>query len=117
MREWAKRIKRDAFALWIAARDPRTPVVARMIAFATAAYAFSPIDLIPDFIPVVGLLDDVIIVPLGLWLALRLIPTELMDEYRVSASRLADRPTSTGAAVFVVAIWLGFVALVSAFFL
>ncbi len=86
-------------------------MAARAIAFGTAAYAFSPIDLIPDVIPVLGLLDDLVIVPFGLWLALRLIPAELMAEYRALAGRLAKRPTSRGAAIFVIALWLAGAAL------
>jgi len=71
-----------------------------------AAYAFSPIDLIPDFIPVLGLLDDVIIVPAGVWLVLQIIPAPLLAEYRVEATALAERPVSRGAAVAIAAIWL-----------
>lgn len=98
-------------ALWIAARDPRTPLKAKLVAGAVAAYALSPIDLIPDFIPVLGYLDDLLIVPLGIMLAVRLIPAPLMEEFR-AASRLRDgRPMSRIGAVFIVAIWLVAVAL------
>jgi uncharacterized membrane protein YkvA (DUF1232 family) len=76
-RQWAKAIKRDVVALWIAARDPRTPVMAKVVAGAIAAYALSPIDLIPDFIPVLGYLDDLVIVPLGIMLAVSLVPEGL----------------------------------------
>ena len=111
------RLKRHALTLYVASRDRRTPLAARLIAFGTAAYAFSPIDLIPDFIPVLGLLDDLVVVPLGLWLALRLLPDDLIAEYRKLAERLAERPTSTGAAVFIIAIWLSAAELVASFFL
>jgi uncharacterized membrane protein YkvA (DUF1232 family) len=78
-----------------------------LLAGAVAAYAFSPIDLIPDFIPLLGLLDDVIIVPLGVLLVMRMIPGPLLAEYRASASELAERPVSRKAAVIIAAIWLG----------
>ena len=105
---WAKTLKRDIIALWIAARDNRVPVYAKMVAGATAAYALSPIDLIPDFIPVLGYLDDVILVPLGIWFALRLIPLSLMDEFRLAASEQAKRPVSIFAARIVVMLWFSF---------
>lgn len=103
---WARNLKRDIVAIWIAARDPRTPILAKIIAGATAAYAFSPIDLIPDFIPVLGYVDDIIIVPLGIWLALRLIPEPLMTEFRKTASIRPDRPTSIVAAIAIILVWL-----------
>ncbi|MGY3112014.1 uncharacterized membrane protein YkvA (DUF1232 family) [Pantoea eucalypti] len=74
IKTWARNIKRDVHAVWLAARDPRTPLVAKVLAMIVAAYAVSPIDLIPDFIPVIGYLDDLIIVPLGIMLVVRLIP-------------------------------------------
>jgi uncharacterized membrane protein YkvA (DUF1232 family) len=77
-----------------------------VLAGAVAAYAFSPIDLIPDFIPVLGLLDDVIIVPLGVWLALRMIPAPLLADCRAEATLLAERPVSRGAAIAIGAIWI-----------
>jgi uncharacterized membrane protein YkvA (DUF1232 family) len=107
MRDWAREIKRDVHALYLAARDPRVPWYAKAVALAVAAYALSPIDLIPDFIPVVGHLDDVIIVPLGIVLAVRLIPAELLAEHRAAASAAGARPTSRTAAVVIVAIWIG----------
>ena len=79
---WAKRIKQDVLALWIAASDPRTPWQAKVVAASVAAYALSPIDLIPDFIPILGHLDDLLIVPLGILLAVKMVPTELMGEFR-----------------------------------
>ncbi|MEA3017815.1 MAG: hypothetical protein QOI38_2537 [Sphingomonadales bacterium] len=101
----ARRLERDAVALWIAARDPRVPWHAKALAGAVAAYALSPIDLIPDFIPLLGYLDDVLIVPAGIWLALRLIPPPLMDELREEADRRA-KPTSKAAAAVVVVMWV-----------
>lgn len=110
LKRWAKTLKRDVVALWLAARDPRTPTVAKVIAGVTAAYALSPIDLIPDFIPLLGFLDDLLIVPAGIWLALRLIPPVLMAELRETAGA-RDRPRSLAGAAAVVGIWLGAVAL------
>ena len=103
---WARSVKRDALALWIAARDPRTPWFAKALALAVAAYAFSPIDLIPDFIPVIGYLDDLIIVPLGILLVIKLIDPPLMAEFRTKATVIADRPVSRTAAAVFVLIWL-----------
>jgi uncharacterized membrane protein YkvA (DUF1232 family) len=110
LKRWAKALKRDVVALWLAARDPRTPALAKVVAGMTAAYALSPIDLIPDFIPVLGYLDDLLIVPAGIWLALRLIPPPLMAELR-EAALASERPRSLAGAVVVVLLWLGAVAL------
>ena len=96
--------------MWIAARDPRTPWLARLLAGAVAAYAFSPIDLIPDAIPVLGLLGDLLIVPLGVWAVLRLLPAPLLADYRAAAAVLAQRPVSRTAAVAIAAIWLAALA-------
>ena len=105
-KQWARTIKRDVHALWLAARDPRTPRLAKVLALVVAAYAISPIDLIPDFIPVIGYLDDLIIVPLGIMLVVRLIPSKLMDEYREAASNAAERPVSRVAAGLIIAVWI-----------
>ena len=102
---WAKALKRDVFALWIAARSARTPRIAKLIAGSVAAYAFSPIDLIPDFIPIIGYLDDLIIIPLGIALVVRLIPAQLMAEFRTEASLISDRPISYAAATVVIVVW------------
>ena len=110
-RDWARRLKRDVVALWIAARDPRTPLRAKIVAAAVAAYALSPVDLIPDFIPVLGYLDDLLLVPLGILIAVRLIPPELMAEFRERASRRDGRPSSIAAAVAIVLVWLAALAL------
>ena len=103
---WARAIRRDVVAVSIAARDPRVPWYAKALALAVAAYALSPIDLIPDFIPVLGYLDDLIIVPLGILLVIKLIPAELMAEFRAEAARREAAPRSTVAAVVIVLIWI-----------
>jgi uncharacterized membrane protein YkvA (DUF1232 family) len=105
LKRWARAIKRDAHALYLAARDPRVLLVAKALGVFIAAYALSPIDLIPDFIPVLGLLDDAIILPLLIWLAVKLIPAPIMAEHRAAAEAAADKPVSRMAAVVVVAIW------------
>ena len=106
LRRWARALKRDVVALYLAARDPRVPWYAKAVAACVAAYAFSPIDLIPDFIPVLGYLDDLIILPLGILLAVRLVPPDVMAELRAEADRRAARPTSRIAAIVIVALWL-----------
>jgi len=110
-KKWAKDLKRDTVALWIAARDPRTPVAAKIVAAAVAAYALSPIDIIPDFIPVLGYLDDVLIVPLGILLAIKLVPTPLMAEFRDAAARRESRPVSRAGLAAIVTVWIGGAAL------
>lgn len=105
-KSWAKAIKRDAITLWLAARDPRTPWYAKTLAAIIAAYALSPLDLIPDFIPVLGYLDDLIIVPLGILAVVAMIPAPLMHELREKALVLAERPVSKTAAVIIVLIWV-----------
>jgi len=100
-------------AVWIAARDPRVPWYAKAIAAAVAVYALSPIDLIPDFIPVLGYLDDVLIVPVGILLAVKLIPAPLMQEFRERALREIDRPKSYVGIVAVVAVWVAAAAWLS----
>jgi uncharacterized membrane protein YkvA (DUF1232 family) len=101
----ARSIKHDAVAVWIAARDPRVPWYAKVLAAAVAAYALSPIDLIPDFIPVLGYLDDLLIVPAGILLTVRLIPAELMVEFRAEAARRKGRPTSRAGAAVIALVW------------
>lgn len=105
-KEWARTITRDVVALWIAAHDPRVPWYAKAMAGAVAAYALSPIDLIPDFIPVLGYLDDLIIVPVGILLAVRMIPAPLMAEFRTEAARRERMPTSRAGLVAIVCIWI-----------
>lgn len=102
-------------ALWLAARDPLTPLGARNVAGTVAAYALSPIDLIPDVIPVLGYLDDLLIVALGIWTTIRLIPARLLAEFQAAASD-RSRPTSRAAAMVVIGLWLFSAVLVGAWF-
>lgn len=110
LRRWARSLKADVIALWFACRDPRTPRVAKLLAGLVVAYALSPIDLIPDFIPVLGLLDELILLPAGLWLVLRLVPAPVMAECRSRAQAWLDafkpRPRSLVAAAVIVVLWL-----------
>jgi uncharacterized membrane protein YkvA (DUF1232 family) len=115
-KEWARAIKRDVHALWLAARDPRTPWYAKALALGIAAYALSPIDLIPDFIPVLGYLDDAILLPLAIMLAVRLVPAEVMAEHREAAGRAQGNPVSRVGGAFIIALWLLAVAMVTWWF-
>lgn len=103
-------LKRQALQVWFIARHPRLPWHVRLLAMAVAAYAFSPIDLIPDFIPVLGLLDDVVLIPLGVAWVLKLTPAEVREEARAQAEVAATRPVSRIAAILIAAIWLGLLA-------
>lgn len=105
---WARALKREVSALYLACRDPRVPWYARALAGLVVAYAFSPIDLIPDVIPVIGYLDDLILVPLGVALVIRLIPPAVLGECRAEAGRLmaAGKPVNWVAAGVIIAIWL-----------
>jgi uncharacterized membrane protein YkvA (DUF1232 family) len=112
LKQWARSVKRDVLALYLAARDPRVPWPAKLLAACVAAYARSPIDLIPDFVPVLGYLDDVILVPLGILLATRLVPPAVMRELRAEAERrFATRPASRVAAIVIVLLWIALAAL------
>jgi uncharacterized membrane protein YkvA (DUF1232 family) len=106
LRTWARSLKRDVVALYLAARDPRVPWYAKLVAAAVAAYALSPIDLIPDFIPVLGYLDDVILVPLGILLAVKLVPPALMAEFRDEAQSWTERPMSKAGAAAIIVSWI-----------
>ena len=108
---WARTLKRDAHALYLVARDPRVPWYVKALAVAVAAYAASPIDLIPDFIPVLGYLDDLILVPLGIVLVISLVPPGIMAEHRALADAAQDRPVSKAAAVVVVLVWIAAIGL------
>jgi len=101
------RLAVEAHAAWLAARDPRTPPLARLLAVAVAAYALSPIDLIPDFIPVLGWLDDLILVPIGLWAVRRLIPDPLWADLHAAAEAAGNRPSSRAGMIAVLLIWAG----------
>lgn len=102
----AQRLKREVYALYLAYKDPRTPWLARVVAVCVVGYAFSPIDLIPDFIPVLGYLDDLVLLPLGIALALRLIPAEVMADCRRMAAEATERPTNWLVAGLIVALWV-----------
>jgi uncharacterized membrane protein YkvA (DUF1232 family) len=106
MIQFARTLKRDVHAVYLAARDPQTPWYAKVLAFAVAAYALSPIDLIPDFIPVLGYVDDLLIVPLGIALVIRLIPAEVMEKHRALAALAQERPVSRAAAIVIVLVWI-----------
>ena len=112
LKDWARAIKRDVHAIYLAARDPRVPWYAKALALCVAGYALSPIDLIPDFIPVVGYLDDLVIVPLGILAVVKLIPPDIMAEHRATAAIASERPISRVAAVVIVLLWIGSMALV-----
>jgi uncharacterized membrane protein YkvA (DUF1232 family) len=109
--DWARMIKRDVHALYLASRDPRVPWHAKALAALVAGYALSPIDLIPDFIPVLGYLDDVILVPLGILIVIRLIPPEIMSEHRETAAAAQGCPVSHRAAIVIICIGIASIAL------
>jgi uncharacterized membrane protein YkvA (DUF1232 family) len=106
LKAWARNLKRDSHAIYLASRDPRVPWYAKALAMAVAAYALSPIDLIPDFIPLVGYLDDLVIVPLGIWLVVSLIPGEVMAECRAKADAVGQRPVSRAGMIAILAVWI-----------
>ena len=107
LRSWARTIRQDVLALYLAAIDPRVPRLAKIVAVGVAAYALSPIDLIPDFIPVLGYLDDLVILPLGIMLAVKLVPADLMSEFRAAAVTHGRDPVlgKAGAAI-IVSLWI-----------
>ena len=108
----AHRIRIEAHAVYLAVRDRRTPWPARLVGLLVAAYALSPIDLIPDFIPVLGLVDDAILIPLGVWLFERLVPPALLAEHRAAAEAASTRPVSRWGVLLVMAIWAAVALLV-----
>jgi uncharacterized membrane protein YkvA (DUF1232 family) len=112
-RQWARRLKTETYALYLACKDPRVPWYVRLFAACVVGYAFSPIDLIPDFIPILGYLDDLILVPLGLALALRMIPPDVLADCRAQAQALdrQGKPVNWVAAGVIVLIWLLLAAL------
>jgi uncharacterized membrane protein YkvA (DUF1232 family) len=111
LRRWARALKVETLALYLVARDPRVPWHARLFVAAVVAYALSPIDLIPDFIPVLGYLDDLVLVPLGIALVVKLTPAPVLADARVRAAATAARPVSRAGAAVVIALWLLAVAL------
>jgi uncharacterized membrane protein YkvA (DUF1232 family) len=113
LRKRARSLKAEVYALYLAYRDPRVPLYARIFAGGVVAYAFSPIDLIPDFIPVLGYLDDLVLVPLGIALTLKMIPPPVMEESRARAKEIMaqGKPVNLAAAAIIVVIWLTLAAL------
>jgi uncharacterized membrane protein YkvA (DUF1232 family) len=113
LKQRAKDLQAETFALYLAARDPRTPWYAKLLVAGIVAYAFSPIDLIPDFIPVLGYLDDLILIPLGIALAIKLVPQSVLAECRTRAQETmrSGRPVSRVAGAIIVVIWLALAAL------
>lgn len=112
---WTERLKHEVIALWFAYRHPDTPWYAKLLAALIVAYAFSPIDLIPDFIPVIGLLDDALLIPIGIWIAMRLIPAHAYAEARGQARAWIEgrheRPQNRAMAAAIVIIWVAVLAL------
>lgn len=106
VRQWARVVKTDVIALYLAARDARTPWTAKIVAIAVTAYALSPIDLIPDVIPILGLLDEALLLPLGILLAVRLVGADLMVEFRARAAEIEHLPASRTGAALIVGLWL-----------
>lgn len=106
LKDWARAIKMDVVALYIAGRDPRVSWYVKAAAVSIAAYALSPIDLIPDFIPVLGYLDELILLPIAITLVIRMIPDPLMAEFREEAQRRSERPVSRAAAAAIIALWI-----------
>jgi uncharacterized membrane protein YkvA (DUF1232 family) len=111
LRDWARRVKRDGVTLWFAGRHPRTPWLAKALGVFVVAYALSPIDLVPDFIPVLGYVDDVLLLPALIWLAMRLLPPEVLAECRAQAEAWTAaqhaKPRSRMGAVLVIGVWIG----------
>lgn len=110
LKTWAKRIKRDGVTLWFAGKHPRTPWHAKALGVFVVAYALSPIDLIPDFIPVIGYLDDVILLPCLIWLAIKLLPSDVLAECRIQADEWTRergaKPISKAGAVVIIILWI-----------
>lgn len=110
IKNWAAALKRDVLALWFVYRDPRTPVIAKILAIVIVAYGLSPIDLIPDFIPVLGLLDEIILLPAAIWLVLKLVPDDAMADARAKAQAWVNarrpKPRNWIAAAVIVVLWV-----------
>jgi uncharacterized membrane protein YkvA (DUF1232 family) len=112
LKRWAGRLKAEVYALYLAYRDPRVPIHARVFAACVVGYALSPIDLIPDPIPVLGYLDDLVLIPLGIALAIRMIPAPVLAECREKARQVVkEKPTNRVAAAVIVVVWLSLAAL------
>ena len=110
MRDWARKIKRDGVTLWFACKHADTPLVAKLLCVLVVAYALSPIDLIPDFVPVLGYLDDVILLPCLIWIAIKLIPASVLTECRTKADewmvKEGRKPKNNWGIVLVVLVWM-----------
>ncbi|CCD37688.1 protein of unknown function DUF1232 [Candidatus Paraburkholderia kirkii UZHbot1] len=110
IRAWARHIKRDSMTLWFAYRSPKTPLLVKLLCVCVVAYALSPIDLIPDFIPVLGYVDDTLLLPGLIWLAIKLLPKDIVDESRSRAdawmAERGKRPRSHAGAAIILAVWL-----------
>src|SRR3712207_2177887 len=110
LRAWARSIKRDGVTLWFAYRNPHTPMLAKAMSLLVVAYALSPIDLVPDFIPVLGYLDDVIVLPILIWLTVKFVPDHVLEESRVQAEEWMERegrkPRSSLGIAFVISVWV-----------
>lgn len=114
IRDRAHILRRDAHAIWLTIRDPRTPWYAKLWGWLIAAYALSPIDLIPDFVPLLGLIDDLLILPAGIWVFVKLVPGDLFAEHLKTAEIASHRPVSRGGMILIAGIWaavLGLIAL------
>ena len=107
-KEFVRKLKQDIYTLYLASRDPRIPFMAKAVLVLTVAYAFSPIDLIPDFIPVLGYVDDLLLLPLGIWLTIKLMPADVLEEYRQKAQQMLQKPQKSNyiMAAVIVIIWL-----------
>jgi uncharacterized membrane protein YkvA (DUF1232 family) len=119
-KKWATSLRNNTYALYLASRDARVPILAKIIIGLVVAYALSPIDLIPDFIPVIGYVDDLILLPLGIWLAIRLIPQDVWKECQALAmGQISELPRSRRAAFVIIVIWflaiVGFILCVRSF--
>ena len=114
LRDWARALKREGYVLYYAVRDPRTPWYVKLIAGMIVAYALSPIDLIPDFLPLIGYLDELILLPAAVWLALKLVPADALADARARAAQAVDRPVSWAAAAVIVSLWVVGAALCAA---
>ena len=112
-RDWARQLRRDVLALYLVCRDPRVPWYAKALAAAIVAYALSPVDLVPDVIPVLGYLDDLILIPIGVLLVRRLVPGGVLDECRTRARDMTEKPVSRAGAALVIGIWLLLAGLVA----
>ena len=114
-KNWAAALKEDTYALYLAARDPRVPLAAKLVVVLVVAYALSPIDLIPDFIPVLGYLDDMLLLPLGIALAIKLMPRDVWDECKkqARAGLASELPRNRTAAIVIATIWLTFLGFVA----